>query len=146
MSRIDQAVAMFNSGFACSQSILSIYGPSLGLDKNLALRLADPFGAGMRGLSETCGAVTAAFMIIGLKYGRIHAEDPVTKQRMVDRMKQFIQQFEHRHGALSCKALLGYDISVPEQYDIAEQLGLFQTQCPAYVRTAAEVLEQILIE
>jgi hypothetical protein len=39
---------------------------------------------------------------------------------------------------------LGYDISIPEQHDIAEEQGFFKTKCPVFVRDAAEILEEIL--
>jgi C_GCAxxG_C_C family probable redox protein len=35
----------------------------------MALKIASGFGGGMGRLAETCGAVTGAFMVLGLKYG-----------------------------------------------------------------------------
>lgn len=144
MNKPETAVKFFEEGFACSQSILATFGGDFGLDRKIALKLADPFGAGMRGLSETCGAVTGSLMIIGLKYGRTQADDLPAKEKAAELVSEFVKRFTARHGTIICKELVGYDISIPEQHDLAEEQGYFETKCPNFVRDAAEILEQIL--
>ena len=144
MSNVEKAVKYFEDGFACSQSILAAYCDEYGLDREIAFKLADPFGAGMRGLSETCGAVTGSLMVIGLKYGRTQADDIPAKEKAAELAQEFVKRFNDHHGAITCKALLGHDISIPDQHDIAEQQGFFETKCPKFVRDAAEILEDIL--
>ncbi|MBI4710518.1 MAG: C_GCAxxG_C_C family protein, partial [Nitrospirae bacterium] len=46
------------------------YGDKLRFDKETVLKIASPFGGGIGRMGETCGAVTGALMVIGLKYGR----------------------------------------------------------------------------
>ncbi|UCE07513.1 MAG: C_GCAxxG_C_C family protein [bacterium] len=144
MSNVEKAVKFFEDGFACSQAILSTYGEKFGLDKKLAFKIGDPFGAGMRGLSETCGAVTGAFMVIGLKYGRTQANNSLAKEKTTEFVQQFVKRFKSRHDTIVCKELLGYDVSIPEQKAQVEDQNLFQTACPKFVRNAAEILEEIL--
>ena len=81
MNQKEQAVACFAQTFNCAQAILSTYGLQLGLERELALRVAGAFGAGMGRMGETCGAVTGAFMLIGLKYGKTRPEDNERKER-----------------------------------------------------------------
>jgi hypothetical protein len=64
MTKIEQAVAYFKEGFSCSQAIVAAYAPSLGLDRDTALKIASGFGGGMGRLAETCGAVTGSFMVL----------------------------------------------------------------------------------
>ena len=144
MMKSEKAVALFEEGFACSQSILASHCEEYGLDSKVAIKLADPFGAGMRGQSETCGAVTGALMVIGLKHGRTRADDLLAKDKAAEVTREFVKRFKERHGTIVCKELLGHDISIPEQHDIAEELGYFKTKCPNFVRSAAEILGQIL--
>ena len=66
--RVELAVELFSGGLACSQAILAVYGPLFGFDRDDAIRVARGFGGGMGRLSETCGAVTGAFMAISLKF------------------------------------------------------------------------------
>jgi C_GCAxxG_C_C family probable redox protein len=79
MNKVERAVYCFNQGFSCSQAVLSTYGPKFELDPELALKVSGAFGAGMGRMGETCGAVTGAFMVIGLKYGKTRVEDEETK-------------------------------------------------------------------
>ena len=144
MNKIETAVKCFNDGFACAQAILSTFGEDYGLDSKLALKIADPFGAGMRGLSQTCGAVTGAFMVIGLKFGRIDANDLFSKEKTALLVEEFFIQFQERHGSLICQQLIGYNLSIPEERKIAEQKGIIEQNCPQFVQSAAEILEDIL--
>jgi C_GCAxxG_C_C family probable redox protein len=144
MTRTEQAVKLFEDDYACSQAIAATYGEQFGLDKELALKIADPFGAGMRGLSETCGAVTASFMVIGLKYGRTRADDIRAKEQAAELVQEFVRRFKAKNGTLICKELLSCDISIPEQHAIAEEHGFFKTKCANFVKDAAEILEKIL--
>ena len=67
MKRSKHAVSCFKDGFSCSQALLSTYGDQFGLNHELALKVSGAFGGGMGRMGETCGAVTGAFMVIGLK-------------------------------------------------------------------------------
>ena len=91
--KADQAVSCFKSGFSCSQAIFSTYGEQFGLDKHVALKISGTFGGGMAGMAETCGAVTGAFMVIGLKYGKIKPEDEESKRRAYALVKEFVKNF-----------------------------------------------------
>ena len=79
MSRVEQAVSCFKGGFNCSQAVLSTYAQDFGLDREAALKLAAGFGGGMGRMAGTCGAVTGAFMVLGLKHGPTEAGDQTGK-------------------------------------------------------------------
>jgi C_GCAxxG_C_C family probable redox protein len=144
VNRIEQAVACFAEGFSCSQAVFSTYAPQFGLDRETALKVAGPFGGGMGGMGGTCGAVTGAFMVIGLKHGRTSAEDVETKEQSYRLVREFASEFESRHGSILCKELLGCAIDTPEKSDRAKERGLFTTICPSFVQDAAEIIEKCL--
>lgn len=75
MSKIENAVSMFEEGFVCSQALLATYGAQFGLDREIALKAAVAFGGGMARMGETCGAVAGAFVLIGLKHGNVKPDD-----------------------------------------------------------------------
>ena len=143
MNRVEGAISCFEEGFSCAQAVLSAYGPQLGLDRETALRVAGAFGGGMGHLGRTCGAVTGAFMVIGLKYGKTRAEDNETRDKAYSLVVEFADRFRSRNGSIVCKELLGCDISVPEEYELAKEKGLFTALCPKLVRDAAEIIEQM---
>ncbi len=122
----------------CSQTVFSLHAEDLGLNKERALKIASGFGAGMsRG--ATCGAVTGAYMVIGLKYGGI-GNDSEEKAVMGNRIKKFNQLFIEKHGALNCKNLLQYDISTPEGKEAANAAGVIAQICPKLMKTACDIL------
>src|SRR6266545_4231780 len=83
MIKCDEAVALFRSGFNCSQAILRAYGDEVGLAAHHALKLGSGFGAGMR-RGATCGAVTGAIMALGLRCGFDDPSDGTGKAQIAD--------------------------------------------------------------
>jgi C_GCAxxG_C_C family probable redox protein len=144
MNTIEQSIAYFREGFSCSQALLGAFGPALRLDRELALKLADPFGGGMGLMGGTCGAVTGAFMVIGLKYGRTRADDKAAKAKAHRLVQEFVTRFKARNATIVCRDLLGCDISAPEGMKQANEKKLVTTLCPKFVQDAAEILEEIL--
>jgi C_GCAxxG_C_C family probable redox protein len=94
-------------------------------------------------MGETCGAVTGALMVIGLKYGKAKAADEGARDKTYELVREFVTRFQSRHGSIVCRELLGYDLSNPEEGDAAKKKGLFDTLCPQLVRDAVEILEKI---
>jgi C_GCAxxG_C_C family probable redox protein len=98
----------------------------------------------MARMGRTCGAVTGALMVIGLRYGRTEAEDDETKERCYHLAREFVEQFRARNGSITCEELLGHDIGIAEERERAREKGLFDTLCPGLVRDAAEIVESII--
>lgn len=143
MSDADAAVDLFRNGCSCSQAVLGVYGPRYGLDEGHAMRIAAGFAGGMR-LAETCGAVTAAFMVFGLAYCSDACKTVEGRQAAYGAITAFAEKFGQRHGSLICRELLGCDISTPEGAKTAQERGLFQTKCVQLVRDAAELVGSTL--
>ena len=144
MSRPEIALCLFRQGFSCSQAVAAAFAPDLGLDREAALRLAQPFGGGIARRADWCGAVTGAFLAIGLKHGRDRAEDAAARDRTYALVNEFIARFSARHGQLKCRDLLGCDIGTAEGMKQAEARKLHQTKCEDFVRDAAAFLEELL--
>ncbi|HEX9059767.1 MAG TPA: C-GCAxxG-C-C family protein [Clostridia bacterium] len=143
-NKTDYAFDSFESGFNCSQAVLSAFCEDFGLNKSLALKIACSFGGGMA-LGETCGAVTGAFMVLGLKYGQNDSEDAYSKAINKLMVKDFVSRFRKLNGSICCKDLLEYDLSDENQLNAARQSGIFKTKCPKYVKDAVEILEEMKI-
>ena len=108
------------------------------------MRLAAPFGGGMARMGETCGAVTGAFMVIGLQLGNTTAEDQESKERTYQLVREFVRRFAARHGSIKCRELLGCDLSTPEGWQRAREQGLFTTRCREFVRDSAQIVAELL--
>jgi len=145
MNNIERAISCFKEGFNCSQAMLSTYGKEYGLNREIALRISSAFGGGMGRMGETCGAVTGAFMVIGLKHGNLSPDD-VTKENTYALVREFVNRFKALNDSIKCKELLGFDIRTPEGRNLAIENNAFTSICPKLVQNAAEILEQILLD
>jgi C_GCAxxG_C_C family probable redox protein len=143
MSNADKAAGIFKEGFSCSMAVLGAYCEQFGLDKKLAYKVSSGFGGGMH-LDQTCGAVTGAFMVLGLKFGRTRADDLEAKTKMVKLTNEFAKKFIARHKNITCTALIGHDISTKEGFEAAKKQDAFKHLCPKYVISAAEILDEML--
>jgi len=144
MNKVDQAVSCFKSGFSCSQAVLSAFGEELGLDKNVALKVSGAFGGGMAGMAQTCGAVTGAFMVIGLKYAKTKAEDEESKRKTYALVNDFVKCFKAKNSSIICKELLGCDISTDAGKRNFKDKKLMDNLCTKFVQDAAEIVEEML--
>jgi C_GCAxxG_C_C family probable redox protein len=144
MNKANEALSCFKEGFSCSQAVFAVYAVEMGMDRGIALKISQAFGGGMGHMGQTCGAVTGAFMVIGLKYGRTRADDDEAKVKTYSLVKEFTEKFKARNGTIICRELLGCDIGTPEGERIAKEKKLFSTVCPDFVQDAVEILEEIL--
>jgi C_GCAxxG_C_C family probable redox protein len=136
MSNVEKAVEIFRGGLSCSQAVLGAYCEQLGLDEETAYKIGSGFGGGMH-LDQACGAVTGAFMVIGLKF-----DDD--KMKVVEATREFAEKFKERHGSVGCTELIGCDVSTPEGLKEAVKKDLFKQLCPEFVESAAQILEEII--
>jgi C_GCAxxG_C_C family probable redox protein len=140
----EAAVEMFKSGFNCAQSVLVTCGVKRGVDRGAALKMAGPFGAGMGRLGETCGAMTGAFMVIGLKYAKTKPEDDAARDRGYELVREFARRFEELNGSITCRKLLGCELNTPEGMQRARDQELFKKICVKLVKDAVKITEELL--
>lgn len=124
----------------CAQTVFSLHANDLGLKEETALKIASGFGGGMA-CAETCGAVTGAYMVIGMKHGH-SSSNPEAKANTKLKIQQFNEKFKTVHGSLICKELTGHDISTAEGAAAASKEGVFGSKCPHFIKTACNILEK----
>jgi C_GCAxxG_C_C family probable redox protein len=137
------AVARMKMNFNCAQAVLVAFAPQLGLDEKQALRMASPLGGGVARRGQVCGALTGALLALGLAKG---SDTPAGKEDAYRMGKEFLERFEATYDTILCWDLLDCDISTPEGLQEARDRGLFSSLCPAFVREAAKIVEDMLAE
>lgn len=138
-----KAVYLFDNGFNCAQSVLTVFGSLFDLEPEITLKIACGFGAGMGRLQETCGAVTGAFMVIGLKYGKMKEEDEAAKEKTYGLIQEFSAAFRKIHGSLKCQDIIECDINTPEGNQFYEKNNLHQ-KCTSCIEDSVTILDRIL--
>jgi C_GCAxxG_C_C family probable redox protein len=120
--------------------VLLTFANELDLDELTALKIASGFGGGMA-RAETCGAVTGAYMVLGLQAQTEGKTIQEIKAENKEAVRKFNKLFIARHGSLKCRKLLGVNISTPEGAFEAIEKKLYDSVCPSLVGSAAEILE-----
>jgi C_GCAxxG_C_C family probable redox protein len=143
MRNADIALQCFRNGYNCSQAILSTYCELFGMDKETALKLSCPFGGGVGRITNTCGAVSAAYMVIGLNYGNNTEGKEQAKELIYEKTEEFTRKFKDIHRATICKDLLMVDISTLEGEEYAKSNALWDSLCPIYICDVAQILDEM---
>lgn len=135
----------FMSGIDCAAVVAESCSAELGVEPETIRRMAAGFGGGMQ-CGETCGAVTGAYMALGLRYGNGSAAEAERKAVLLERMGRFQEKFKEHHDSLLCRDLLGYDVSKPGQLEEAVSSGRMMSFCPKLVQEVTEILEELRAE
>jgi len=140
----EKAVELFSSSYNCAQSVLGAFCEDLGFDLNIALKLACGFGGGGMRYKQTCGAVSGAMMVIGLKCGQYIKGDMESKKYCYKKIHEFIDKFKENNKSTKCRELLGIDKNDEiDKQDSQKMQNIFKTICPEYVKNAVKILENM---
>lgn len=138
---------LFLQGYNCSQSVFAAFSDELGIDRAAALKMASSFGGGMGRLREVCGAVSAMFLIAGLKYGYTDPTDSLAKTEHYRRIQKLAKRFRDENGSIICRELLnlpaGPDSPTPE----ARTQSYYERRpCVELVKSAAKIIKEFMEE
>lgn len=105
--KIEQAKMLHKKGFNCAQSVAIPFCEELGVDPSVISRAAEGFGGGMGGYELTCGALSGAVMVAGLKYADGELEAPASKQKTYAVAKEIGESFKAHCGSTLCPVIKG---------------------------------------
>lgn len=101
---MNKAVYNYENGHNCAQAILKNFSKELDMPEEELMRIGTGLGAGMY-LGETCGAVTAGVIAIGLKKGSGLPNDKEKSREVIQDVKAFEKKFKEKYCSLNCKEL-----------------------------------------
>jgi len=142
---VSDALEMFKSGYHCSQAVFAVFSEDFGLSKEMALKISCPFGGGIGGYGKTCGALTGALMVVGLKYGTTNPTDLEAKKISKEKSRQLIEIFEKKYGTSNCNDLVGFDRSNMMGTELMAKLPFFHSTCPKFLETVIVYIEEEII-
>jgi C_GCAxxG_C_C family probable redox protein len=135
------AADMLFAGYNCAQAVLYANCERLQFDKNVALKVATGFGAGIAREGDVCGAVAGGVMAISLRYGRAGGEDRSKTEETYAKTREFMDRFKKRHGSLTCRELIGCDPGTTEGQKYFKENDLLHRTCAPCVQTASELVD-----
>ena len=131
-SRADQAIAFHDRGFNCAQSVACAFADKTGLDENTLFRVTEGLGLGMGCMAGTCGAISAACVLSGLKCSTGHTDRPDSKAVSYKSARACMEAFQDKNGSVTCRELKGVDTGRPLR------------ACPDCIRDAVHIIEEVL--
>ncbi len=124
----------------CAQAVLT--SGLLIMDEDPGLtNVANYFGGGMARMGQVCGALTGAAIALGLR--DFSADASLPKNSGFDPMQNLMREFEETFGAITCKGLLGCDISTSKGFREAKKTQAL-SRCPQFVEWTIERLGRTL--
>jgi C_GCAxxG_C_C family probable redox protein len=143
-SKVEEALSNMRKYGSCCTGVLATYSPELGIEKDLAAGLGRGMAGGIGGLGHVCGAVSGAVMVIGLKMtNSANVTDRAEGFKTMETAKEFVSKFEELHSSITCRELIGHDISTKEKSETAMKTNAF-AKCPKFVESAVTILDDIL--
>lgn len=132
---------MSSKGCNCAQIVFSYFAEKNGLDINQALKIASAFGGGM-GKGDICGAITGAYMALGLIYGN----DLENSDRSIlkEKIKEFDLEFQKISMERRCEDILGVNVGDKEMVmEFAKKNPDFKAICPKLVINSINIIEKL---
>ena len=131
-SRIEQCTLRHRSGYNCAQAVACTYADLVGVDEDVLFRATEGLGLGMGSMQGTCGALSGACVLAGMKNSGGDLTNPVTKGQTYQLSRELVRRFQEKAGATICKDLKGVET------------GQVLRPCPLCITDAAELVEEVL--
>ncbi len=132
MGKRDKAIELHDRRFNCCQAVACAFAKEVGMDEATLFRAGEGFGLGMGGMDATCGALSGAVMLAGIKNSDGDVDAPATKAATYALSKEIVKRFKEKTGSIVCRELKGVDT------------GKMLCSCPDCIRCGVEVVEEVL--
>jgi|SRR5208283_5637950 len=140
----EKAIQAHQSGLNCAQAVLTTYCDEMNFDKNLATSVSCGFGGGMGRLQETCGAVTGAFMVLGIHTSTLYSDNQNRKEQSYLKVQQFAERFKTIYGTLDCKILLRCDLNTLEGQKYMKEHNLSANVCNKCIADSIGIIDELI--
>lgn len=131
-SRVEETITRHKKGYNCAQAVACTYCDIVGVDEETMFKITEGLGLGMGCMEGTCGAVSGACVLAGMKRSSGKLEQPDSKAESYKLSKEIVRQFEEQNQSVVCKTLKGIET------------GKVLRSCPDCIKDAAGILEQVL--
>ncbi|MBR0062165.1 MAG: C_GCAxxG_C_C family protein [Selenomonadaceae bacterium] len=128
--RIKMADELHRKGYNCSQSVAVACADLVDVPAETLFKATEGYGFGMGTMDGTCGALTGALLIAGLKNSTGNLSSPKSKGATMKISKAMLTNFREKSGAIICRELKGVDT------------GKMLCSCPDCIKHGVEVVEE----
>ncbi len=133
-TRAEKTIEKRNQGYNCAQAVACTYCDLVGMDEETMFKVTEGFGSGMANMHGTCGAVSGACALAGMKVSSGNLQSPDSKGETYKFVKKIVEEFEQQNGSVICKDLKGVET------------GKVLRSCPDCIKDAARIAEKVLFD
>lgn len=130
-TRVEETTERHQKGYNCAQAVACTYCDLVGVSEDMMFRMTEGYGSGMGCMDGTCGAVSGAIALAGMK-NSLGCENPTSKKETYQLAGEILKQFEKKNGSVICRNLKGIDTNQALR------------SCGDCIKDAAELAEKIL--
>lgn len=125
----------------CSQATLKALQEVLSLENPFALKAASTMCGGVALTGQTCGALSAGVMAIGMRRGRLNLEEGFEAVlRAMLPAHRLVRWFESEYGSAACREISGLELSEETlKLMAADPDGALRALDPAMVEKCAQI-------
>lgn len=132
MTKKELAIALHDKKYNCAQAVACSFADEIGVDKEILFKACEGFGLGMGCTKGTCGAISGAVMLAGLKNSDGRLDSPATKAATYELSKKILEAFEEKNNGTLCCELKGLKTGTPLR------------SCPGCIEDAVEIVQEVL--
>ena len=96
-TRVEETIKRHNKGYNCAQAVACTYCDMVGVDESTMFKMTEALGLGMGGMEGTCGAVTGACVLAGMKRSSGNLEQPDSKAESYKLSREIVKRFEEQN-------------------------------------------------
>lgn len=132
MTKKELAIAKRNGKYNCAQAVVCSFSDEIGVDEAVLFKACEGFGSGMGCMECTCGALSGAILLAGLKNSDGNLENPATKADTYRYTRQMVETFKAKAGSTVCRELKGIGT------------GSMLRSCPDCIMDSVEIVQEVL--
>ncbi len=139
-----KVIISFREDKNCSQAVLLGFADRFQIQEDHALSIASGFGAGMGRLQRTCGAVSGAYMVIGLYAGSKSINNTERKESAYQMIQEFTKRFEEEKETTICEDLIHCNLKTEEGQEYFENNNLKERVCEKCIKLSLNILDDLM--
>ena len=132
MDKKELAMQLHDKKYNCAQCVACAFKEEVQVEEQLLFSMTEGFGLGMGAANQTCGALTGAILLAGLKNSDKNLETPKTKADTYKLSAELERRFKEKTGETVCRKLKGMDT------------GVVLCSCNDCIKAGIEIVEEVL--
>jgi C_GCAxxG_C_C family probable redox protein len=121
--------------YGCAETVFMTLKGLYGLEAPSDASAAMAFNGGIAYSGGPCGAITGGAMAVGILAEQRLPDHQRAKTVARELVREAMELFQARHGAVDCRTLIGYDLQAPGEHQTFIDSGLWREACAGQIRT-----------